>query len=120
MDRKEITQMSSILDKATTPARRIAIILAIASTFIFVASWVVLSLIQLVEGREMALIGFLIFPIGVHKAFFDWLRWGSSWDEWYIPLLFFCFWISVLGWPFALGKISPKWERFVAWIKTGK
>lgn len=62
--------MSSILDKATTPARRVAIILAIASTFIFVASWVVLGLIQLVEGREMDLIEFLTFPIIVHREFF--------------------------------------------------
>lgn len=112
--------MSSILDKATTPARRVAIILAIASTFIFVASWVVLGVIELVEGREMDLIEFLTFPIIVHRAFFDRLKWGFDWDEWYIVMLFACFWISVLGWPFALGKISPKWERFVAWIKTGK
>lgn len=112
--------MSSILDKATTPARRVAIILAIASTFIFVATWFVSALIAVTEGTEIDMIEFLTFPIMVHKAFFDWLRWGSDWGEWYIPLLFACFWISVLGWPFALGKISPKWERFVAWIKTGK
>ena len=29
-------------------------------------------------------------------------------------------WIAIVAWPFALGKITPVFERFVRWVKTGK
>jgi hypothetical protein len=111
--------MTSIFEKATTPARRIFLLLAIATTVVVIAGWIFVFLYSLGRGHDLLVC--LLFPLIIHVGAYEFLTdWGYDWQGTFAFLMTVFLWSAVFSWLFAMGKITPKWERFVAWIKTGK
>ena len=115
-----------LLQRFTTPARRVAGLLAILCTFLYVAIAAVIACGQLGYVISKIAYGELDYYAcsAVAEIFFFWItELGHALEE--DTSLFECFlllspWIAIVAWPFALGKITPVFGRFVRWVKTGK
>lgn len=103
--------LEDTLRKFTTPARRVAGIAAILCTGVYVGAVVVILL--MVDMRRYNFFEILFYPIVNFWDAFD----GGPW---FTKVLVAAPYIALIAWPFALGKITPVFERIARWVKTGE
>lgn len=115
-----------LLQRFTTPARRVAGLIAILCTFLYVAIAAVIACGQLgyiINKITYGELDYYAFS-AVAEIFFFWItELGHALEEdtsLFERFLLLSPWIALVAWPFALGKITPVFERFAHWVKTGK
>lgn len=114
-----------LLKRFTTPARRVVGVIAILCTIEYVVIAAGITCSQF--GRIVDLVAWGEYSYAcrdVAGGLFFWItELGHALEEdtsLFERFLLLSPWVAIVAWPFALGKITPVFGRFVRWVKTGK